>query len=383
MSPKPCSSNSEASHSADSTRASGVAFPYLASSRGSSDPALTPIRIGMPAPEAAFAISLTLSSNLLMLPGFTRTPAQPASIAAKTYFGWKWMSAITGICDLRAIAGSASTSSCEGTATRTIWHPAAVNSAICCRVALTSAVSVVVIDCTDTGAPPPTATPPTRTWRDVRRVASGAGGTAGIPRPMTVIATSRESGRVAGLEDHGQALGNEHHPGDWFDACAWGGVQGPALGDCGQGDGSLGPGDGFADAASFAGAERDVGGTGRGVRAAGPPPVGVEAVRVGVEARIAVHRVGGVADGGARGDEVGAQLDVDGGAAGEQPDRRVQAQRLGDHAAGAGELVEISCLWRPAGQDAVDLGLQVTLDAGVLAEQVAGPAQGGGRGLRA
>ena len=35
-----------------------------------------------------------------MLPGLTRTAAQPASIAAKTYLGWKWMSAITGICDL-------------------------------------------------------------------------------------------------------------------------------------------------------------------------------------------------------------------------------------------------------------------------------------------
>ena len=43
----------------------------------------------------------TLSSNALMLPGLTRTAAQPASIAAKTYLGWKWMSAITGICDLR------------------------------------------------------------------------------------------------------------------------------------------------------------------------------------------------------------------------------------------------------------------------------------------
>jgi hypothetical protein len=32
-----------------------------------------------------------------MLPGFTRTAAQPASIAAKTYLGWKWMSAMTGI----------------------------------------------------------------------------------------------------------------------------------------------------------------------------------------------------------------------------------------------------------------------------------------------
>ena len=50
----------------------------------------------------------------LMLPGLTRTAAQPASIAANTYFGWKWMSAMTGICDLRAMAGSASASSWRG-----------------------------------------------------------------------------------------------------------------------------------------------------------------------------------------------------------------------------------------------------------------------------
>src|SRR6266436_7075827 len=82
MSRKPCSSNSEHSHSADSTSASGVALPYLASSRLSSEPALTPILIGIPASLAARAISATLSSNCLMLPGFTRTAAQPASIAA-------------------------------------------------------------------------------------------------------------------------------------------------------------------------------------------------------------------------------------------------------------------------------------------------------------
>ena len=162
MSRKPCSSNSEHSHSADSTSASGVARPYFASRRLSKEPALTPIRIGMPASPAAFAISLTLSSNCLMLPGLTRTAAQPASIAAKTYLGWKWMSAMTGICDLRAIAGSASASSWLGHATRTIWQPEAVSSAICCSVALTSAVSVVVMDCTEIGASPPTSTLPTR-----------------------------------------------------------------------------------------------------------------------------------------------------------------------------------------------------------------------------
>src|SRR5664279_6631161 len=92
MSWKPCSSNRLASHVADSTRASGVALPpYFASIRGSSEPALTPIRIGVPWSFAARAISLTWSSNFLILPGFTRTAAQPASIAANTYFGWKWI----------------------------------------------------------------------------------------------------------------------------------------------------------------------------------------------------------------------------------------------------------------------------------------------------
>src|SRR5215470_6070559 len=187
---KPCSSNSDASQSADSTSASGVALPYLASSRLSSEPALTPMRSDTPASAAARAISATLSSNALMLPGFTRTAAQPASIAAKTYFGWKWMSAMTGICDLRAIWGSASASSWEGTATRTIWQPVAVSSAICWSVAFTSAVSVVVIDWTDTGAPPPTGTAclslPTMIWRDLRRVATGWAGIPGMPRSVVI-----------------------------------------------------------------------------------------------------------------------------------------------------------------------------------------------------
>src|SRR3954466_7913271 len=189
MSRKSCSSNSEHSQSADSTRASGVAFPYFASSRLSSDPALTPMRMGMPASFAAFAISPTLSSNFLMLPGFTRTAAQPASIAANTYRGWKWMSAMTGICECRAISGSASASSVSGTATRTIWQPAAVSSAICCSVALMSAVLVVVIDCTLTGKSLPTPTPPTSSWRVLRRGASTGGGAAGMPRPTGIAMT--------------------------------------------------------------------------------------------------------------------------------------------------------------------------------------------------
>src|SRR5437763_10638158 len=214
MSRKPCSSNSEHSQSADSTIASAVALPYLANSRGSSEPALTPIRIGTPADDAMRAISATLSSNFLMLPGFTRTAAQPASMAANTYFGWKWMSAMTGICDLRAIAGSASTSSWDGTATRTIWQPAAVSSAICCRVAFTSAVSVVVMDCTDTGAPPPTGTVPTRICRLARRGASGgagSAGTAGMPRFTAVNGSPGYRDRVDDVGRDGEQHEHAEH----------------------------------------------------------------------------------------------------------------------------------------------------------------------------
>src|SRR5579859_462732 len=96
------------------------------------------------------------------------------------------MSAITGICDFFAIAGSASASSWDGTATRTIWQPEAVSSAICCSVAFTFAVSVVHMDWTLTGAPPPTGTFPTISWRERRRGASGAGGVAGMPRSTLI-----------------------------------------------------------------------------------------------------------------------------------------------------------------------------------------------------
>ena len=196
MSWKSCSANRLASHSADSTSASGVALPYLASSRLSSEPALTPIRIGVPWSRAAAAISLTWSSNLRMFPGFTRTAAQPASIAAKTYLGWKWMSAITGIWLLRAIAGSASASSWLGQATRTMSQPDAVSSAICCSVALTSAVSVVVIDCTEMGCSLPTPTLPTCSCRVFRRGASvGAGGT-GMPRETLTTPVSPRADHV-------------------------------------------------------------------------------------------------------------------------------------------------------------------------------------------
>ena len=56
---KSCSSKRLASQTADSTSASGVALPYFSSSRLSRLPALTPIRMLVPAALARLAISAT------------------------------------------------------------------------------------------------------------------------------------------------------------------------------------------------------------------------------------------------------------------------------------------------------------------------------------
>jgi hypothetical protein len=75
------------------------------------------------------------------------------------------MSAMTGIGESRTMVFSASTSLSRGTATRTRSAPASATRRIWSIVALRFAVSVLVIVCTTTGAPPPTWTPPTLTCR--------------------------------------------------------------------------------------------------------------------------------------------------------------------------------------------------------------------------
>ena len=124
---------------------------------------LAPMRIGMPARFAAFTTCSTLSGPP-MFPGLIRTAATPASIALSASEALKWMSAMTGSGDSLTIVESAAASSFFGTATRTISHPADASAAICAVVPATSCVFVSVIDCTATGAPPPTGTLPTRIW---------------------------------------------------------------------------------------------------------------------------------------------------------------------------------------------------------------------------
>src|SRR5688500_564231 len=79
------------------------------------------------------------------------------------------MSATSGIEIPALISGSASALASSGTVTRTMSQPATSRFLICCRVGYTSAVFVVVIDCTEIGASPPTVTLPTLTGRVFRR----------------------------------------------------------------------------------------------------------------------------------------------------------------------------------------------------------------------
>src|SRR6195256_6038736 len=67
------------------------------------------------------------------------------------------------------MCGTAAAASLRSTVMRTISEPARASAATCRAVPSTSAVSVLVMDCTTTGAPPPTSTPPTSTPTDRRR----------------------------------------------------------------------------------------------------------------------------------------------------------------------------------------------------------------------
>ena len=97
-----------------------------------------------------------------MLPGFRRTQWAPASIALSASVWLKWMSAMIGIGDSTTIVFSASMSFSRGTATRTMSAPASATRRIWSIVAVRFAVSVFVIVCTATGAPPPMGTSPTK-----------------------------------------------------------------------------------------------------------------------------------------------------------------------------------------------------------------------------
>src|ERR1700678_3354356 len=79
------------------------------------------------------------------------------------------------------IYGTACAASSLFTVTRTISEPARASAAICWTVLSISAVSVLVIDCTATGAPDPTITPPMLTLTDFLRAIEGIGLRSSLP----------------------------------------------------------------------------------------------------------------------------------------------------------------------------------------------------------
>ena len=99
------------------------------------------------------------------------------------------MSAITGIGDSATIVRSASASCSRGTAQRTTSAPASATLRIWSIVAVRFAVSVLVIVCTTTGAPPPIGTLPTKICR-LEAISEGYPG-----RPPGLV-----TGPVAGRE---------------------------------------------------------------------------------------------------------------------------------------------------------------------------------------
>src|SRR5437763_17066302 len=87
------------------------------------------------------------------------------------------MSATIGTSTWRTMSFNASADSWSGHETRTISAPARSSACTCSTVALTSLVTVLVIDCTVIGASPPTGTLPTYTLRQARRWMSRYGRT--------------------------------------------------------------------------------------------------------------------------------------------------------------------------------------------------------------
>jgi hypothetical protein len=68
------------------------------------------------------------------------------------------------------MGATAAAASASLTVMRTSSEPARASALTCCAVPSMSAVSVLVMDCTTIGAPPPTVTRPTLTARALRRV---------------------------------------------------------------------------------------------------------------------------------------------------------------------------------------------------------------------
>ena len=82
------------------------------------------MRMGRPRSLASRATAL-MCSGLRMLPGLSRRPATPASIAASASLYWKWMSAISGTGERGTICANPSAAGSSLHVQRTMSQPAA------------------------------------------------------------------------------------------------------------------------------------------------------------------------------------------------------------------------------------------------------------------
>src|SRR5687768_4051742 len=187
-----------------------------ASSSGSSEPQFTPMRTGLPY-SIAFSIMVENWSSRFepwpTLPGLMRYLSSTwahSGTCARSLWPLKWKSPTSGTATpifsrrLR-IPGTWRAASSVFTVMRTISEPARASAATCSAVDAASSVSVLVIDCTRMGAPPPMILSATRTGREWRRDCIGLFESEardrdpgmGLERDLAVVVEDGHVGRVA------------------------------------------------------------------------------------------------------------------------------------------------------------------------------------------
>src|SRR5260370_161097 len=159
----------------------------------------------------------------------------------------------------------------------------------------------------------------------------------------------------------------------------------PALGDGGDGEDALHPGEAFADALAAAAAEGEVGEFGASGFVLGGEAVGVEAEGIGEILRRAADDVLAEEEVGSGWDAVGAEGDRLGGHAAHGPGGWVEAHGFGEDlvgvAGGGGVGQGGEALLGAGAEDGVQFGVELGFDFGVLAEEVPGPGEAVGYGL--
>ena len=156
----------------------------------------------MPISPAA-SMTASVLARPPMLPGLMRSLAAPRRAAWMAMCASKWTSATTGRGEASQTAAKASRQSRRGMAMRTISHPASASRSICARFAATSCAGMLSIDCTATGAPPPTGTAPTITWR------VSSFGLAALP--MALPSADRSVVAFEGILPCCRAMRGHHH----------------------------------------------------------------------------------------------------------------------------------------------------------------------------